>query len=139
MKVTLTASMSVVSFHAPDTPLAMKMFAKPAMILEVIRKSAVPVDGHQSVLFQPFFIGAKSDENIDDDWFISGEFGHRGRFGPFTRLFSTFGYKPDLDLESVGAAINYPISPTCPELRYAYDVETSSVTTMPELTGKGSI
>ena len=75
--------------------------------------------------FNHSLIGLKADTQVDDDWFLTGEFGYRGRFGRvFTRLFSTFDYKPELDLKSVGAVFNYPINNNLSsELRYAYNVD----------------
>lgn len=79
--------------------------------------------------FNHSFIGTKVEgTTIDNDWLVSGQLGYRNRYGRlFMRLFSTFEYRPQTELESLGASLNYPISSSLSsEFRYSYNVEQST-------------
>jgi len=80
--------------------------------------------------FNHTFLGNRRESTgvgANDDWVVNGTLGYRNRFGrTFTRLFGTFGYRPDTELQSLGAAITYPFSNTLTsEFRYSYVLDPS--------------
>ena len=79
--------------------------------------------------FNYSFVGSNSAiAEGSDNWEYTSNLGYRNRFGRlYTRLFATYIHQPDSQLNSVGAAVNYPFTNTLNgELRYAYNTQNSA-------------